>query len=166
MIEATRSRDEWTRAGVEALGAGISRIPLPLPFDALKAVNVYVVVTGNDVTLIDAGWALESSRDVLASGLATLGLGLGDITRFLVTHIHRDHYTQAITVRREFGTSVALGNAERLSFAGFDDLDQVNDGGVDSSCAVGSGPASTSTPPPRRTDLSKPWSTTSHPTDG
>jgi glyoxylase-like metal-dependent hydrolase (beta-lactamase superfamily II) len=47
--------------------------------------------------------------------LKDLGHGLGDVTRFLVTHVHRDHYTQAIAVRREFGTRVALGIGERDS---------------------------------------------------
>ena len=38
-----------------------------------------------------------------------------DIREFLVTHIHRDHYTQAIALRREFGSSVSLGEGERLA---------------------------------------------------
>lgn len=91
------------------------RIPLPLPFDGLRAVNVYAVVDGDDLTLIDGGWALEAGRRQLVRSLAALDRELGDITRFLVTHVHRDHYTQAIAVRREFGTTVSLGAGERRS---------------------------------------------------
>jgi glyoxylase-like metal-dependent hydrolase (beta-lactamase superfamily II) len=97
---------------------GVHRIPLPLPFDGLRAVNVYAVVDGDDgddLTLIDSGWALEASRRQLERSLSELDRELGDITRFLVTHVHRDHYTQAIAVRREFGTTVSLGAGERRS---------------------------------------------------
>ena len=34
--------------------------------------------------------------------LGDIGCGLGDIRRFLVTHAHRDHHTQAMAVRRRF----------------------------------------------------------------
>jgi glyoxylase-like metal-dependent hydrolase (beta-lactamase superfamily II) len=50
---------------------------------------------------------------VLADALAQLGAGLGDVRRFLVTHAHRDHYTQAVALRREFGMRVALGRGEQ-----------------------------------------------------
>lgn len=73
--------------------------------------------------MVDAGWALESSEQMLARALEMLGYGFGDVSRFLVTHAHRDHYTQAVTVRRRFGTSVALGEHERHS------LEQVVPGG-------------------------------------
>lgn len=89
------------------------RIPLPLPGDGLKAVNVYAVEDGGGVTLIDGGWALEVAERELARSLGTLGLGLGDIRRFLVTHAHRDHYTQAVAVRRRYGTRVLIGAGER-----------------------------------------------------
>jgi glyoxylase-like metal-dependent hydrolase (beta-lactamase superfamily II) len=51
----------------------------------------------------------------LQSGLREIGAELGDVQRFLVTHMHRDHYSQAIHLRREFGTRVALGAEERWS---------------------------------------------------
>ena len=88
------------------------RIPLPLPNDGLRAVNVYAIEDGPGLVLIDSGWALEESRRRLETALAELGRDLGDITRFLVTHVHRDHYTQALVVRRLLGTRVALGTGE------------------------------------------------------
>ena len=41
-----------------------------------------------------------------------LGCGLGDVRHFLVTHVHRDHYTQAVELRRIFGSKVSLGAGE------------------------------------------------------
>ena len=46
------------------------------------------------------------------AALATLGCGLGDVRHFLVTHVHRDHYTQAVELRRIFGSKVSLGAGE------------------------------------------------------
>ena len=41
-----------------------------------------------------------------------LDCALTDVRRFLVTHVHRDHYTLAVSVRRELGTRIALGRGE------------------------------------------------------
>jgi len=90
----------------------VHRIPLPLPNDGLRAVNVYAIEDGAGLVLIDSGWALEESRRLLEAALAGLGHDLGDISRFLVTHVHRDHYTQALVVRRLLGSRVALGTGE------------------------------------------------------
>jgi glyoxylase-like metal-dependent hydrolase (beta-lactamase superfamily II) len=104
---------DWQEPGAHEVAAGIFRIPLPLPLDGLRAVNVYAVTHGSAVTLVDAGWAIEESRTQLEDSLKRVDLGLADVDRFLVTHVHRDHYTQAVAVRREFGTRVSLGAGER-----------------------------------------------------
>jgi glyoxylase-like metal-dependent hydrolase (beta-lactamase superfamily II) len=105
-------RREWERPGAFEVAAGVHRIPLPLPDDGLRAVNVYAIQDGGHLVLIDSGWALEESRKQLEASLATIGHDLGDVTRFLVTHAHRDHYTQAVVIRRLFGARVALGIGE------------------------------------------------------
>jgi glyoxylase-like metal-dependent hydrolase (beta-lactamase superfamily II) len=109
--------DNWTEPGAFEVVPGVYRIPLPLPNDGLRAVNVYAIHSGRDLTLVDAGWALAESEQRLKTALSTLDAGLADITRFLVTHMHRDHYTQAIAIRRQFGTHVALGIGERAGLA-------------------------------------------------
>jgi glyoxylase-like metal-dependent hydrolase (beta-lactamase superfamily II) len=103
----------WSDPGADPVAPGVWRIPLPLPGDGLKAVNVYALADGDGVTLVDGGWALAVAERELERSLGTLGLGLGDIRRFLVTHSHRDHYTQAVAVRRRFGTRVLIGTGER-----------------------------------------------------
>jgi len=104
---------DWTAPGVFRCAPGVHRIPLPLPNDGLRAVNVYAVEDGDGITLVDSGWALSEARDLLETALKTLGAGFGDVRRFLVTHSHRDHYTQAVVLRHEFGMRVALGRGER-----------------------------------------------------
>jgi glyoxylase-like metal-dependent hydrolase (beta-lactamase superfamily II) len=108
-------RGHWTEPGAFEVAPGVYRIPLPLPNDALRAVNVYAVRTGDALVLIDSGWALAEARSQLDDALAAIGSTLTDVTRFLITHVHRDHYTQAVQLRREFGTRISLGTDERPS---------------------------------------------------
>ena len=104
--------DDWATHG-EAVGEGSHRIPLPMPYRGLRATNVYALESNDELVLIDAGWAMESYERALESGLNRLGRSLADVTRFLVTHVHRDHYPQAVVVRRRFGTRVCLGFGEQ-----------------------------------------------------
>jgi glyoxylase-like metal-dependent hydrolase (beta-lactamase superfamily II) len=90
-------------------------VPLPLPNDGLRAVNVYVLTHDDGLVLIDAGWAIAEGRAALDAALEALGASVKDVRRFLVTHVHRDHYTQAVHLGREFGTRVSLGAGERPS---------------------------------------------------
>jgi glyoxylase-like metal-dependent hydrolase (beta-lactamase superfamily II) len=113
----TSTRDTWTEPGTFEITSGVYRIPLPLPNDGLRAVNVYALVHGGDLILIDSGWAIAGARAVLDEGLDALGCSAGDVRRILVTHVHRDHYTQAVYLRREFGTRVSLGIGDRESLA-------------------------------------------------
>jgi glyoxylase-like metal-dependent hydrolase (beta-lactamase superfamily II) len=103
---------DWTEPGVFEAAPGVFRIPLPLPTDGLRAVNVYAVVDGADLVLIDSGWAIAEAKSALLKALAGLDRDMRDVRRFLVTHVHRDHYTQAVVLRREFGTEIALGKEE------------------------------------------------------
>ena len=109
--------EDWTAPGTYEVAPDIFRVPLPLPNDGLRAVNVYVLraATG-ELTLIDSGWNIPEAREQLLTALDKLGHGPPDIKRFLVTHIHRDHYTLGIALREEFGPKVALGAEEKPSF--------------------------------------------------
>jgi glyoxylase-like metal-dependent hydrolase (beta-lactamase superfamily II) len=109
------SRSAWTEAGSQDLGGGVHRIALPLPNDALRAGNVYALEAGDGLVLIDGGWALAESEQRLIDSLDRLGFGLSDIRSFLVTHMHRDHYTQAVAVRRKVGSRVSLGIGEQAN---------------------------------------------------
>jgi len=111
-------RHAWIEEGAHLVAPGVHRIPLPLPSDGLRAVNVYAIEAAGGLVLIDSGWALANARDQLERSLALIGADLRDVRQFLVTHMHRDHYTQAVEVRRLFGTPVALGEGEKPSIDG------------------------------------------------
>lgn len=105
---------DWTAPGIFEVLPGVHRIPLPLPGDALRAVNVYVLSVGDRLTLIDSGMGkIGLTRNALATALAQIGRTLGEIDEFLITHVHRDHYTFAVELREEFSTRIRLGIGEK-----------------------------------------------------
>jgi glyoxylase-like metal-dependent hydrolase (beta-lactamase superfamily II) len=105
----------WTVPGAWTVAPGVLRIPLPLPMDGLRAVNVYVLETDDGLVLIDGGWAIPESRSQFEASMKEAGHALSDIRRFLVTHLHRDHYTQAYVVGHEVGAPVSLGIGDKPS---------------------------------------------------
>ncbi|MFB9313087.1 MBL fold metallo-hydrolase [Nocardioides plantarum] len=107
------SGEHWTAEGAWEVAPGIHRIPLPLPMDGLRAINVYTIQTDDGLTLIDGGWHIPVARELLDASLRSIGSGFGDITRFLVTHVHRDHFTMATVLGHELGVDVALGLGEK-----------------------------------------------------
>ena len=107
------SGEHWSAPGAFEVAPGIHRIPLPLPMDGLKAVNVYVLETEHGLTLVDGGWAVTEGREALEKGLRQLGRSFTDIRRFLVTHVHRDHFSLAAALGAEVGADVTLGLGEK-----------------------------------------------------
>ncbi|WP_258341183.1 MBL fold metallo-hydrolase [Saccharopolyspora gregorii] len=114
-VDVARGRHEWIEPGAFEVAPGVHRIPLPMPGDGLRAVNVYALEDDDGLALVDAGWALPEAREALERGLGLLGRELADVRRFLVTHLHRDHYTLAVRLRAETGATIALGSGERPS---------------------------------------------------
>ena len=117
------SGEHWTAEGAWQVAEGVHRIPLPLPMDGLKAINVYVITTDDGLVLIDGGWSIPEARELLDKSLRSIGSGFGDIRRFLVTHVHRDHYTMARVLGRELGVDVALGRGEEPAMDALNDLE-------------------------------------------
>lgn len=107
------SGEHWTAEGAWRVAEGIHRIPLPLPMDGLRAINVYVIETDDGLTLVDGGWAIPVARDLLERCLRDVGYSFRDLRRFLVTHVHRDHFTMATVLGHEFDAEVSLGLDEK-----------------------------------------------------
>jgi glyoxylase-like metal-dependent hydrolase (beta-lactamase superfamily II) len=110
----------WTEPGAFPVAPGVHRIPLPLPGDGLKAVNVYAIEDGDRIAIIDAGWHRTDSWEALRGGLRVIGAEPGDVRNVLVTHVHHDHYGQAAAIRRAGGGTVVLGEGERIAFDTFE----------------------------------------------
>ncbi|MFD8868763.1 MBL fold metallo-hydrolase [Streptomyces sp. NPDC059590] len=106
----------WAASGIQTVQPGVHRVPLPLPGDGLHAVNVYLLEDLADdgrIVMIDGGWAIPEARKALEEALGAIDRDPLDISHILVTHIHRDHYTHAVELRRSLGSRVYLGAGER-----------------------------------------------------
>lgn len=116
-MAGTRSdnRNAWTEPGVEDLGGGVYRIPLPLPGDALRAVNIYAIASDDGVYLIDAGMAADGAKEQLTSALGKIGYELSDVRNLFITHIHRDHYTLAMALRTSLRGQIMIGEGEKAN---------------------------------------------------
>ncbi len=105
-------KEDWASPGAREVSDGVFRIPLSMPGDGLRAVNVYAIDTGDGLALVDAGWRTSTSIHELDSALAAVGHDISSIREVYVTHVHRDHYTLAVELRRRFGTLIGLGRDE------------------------------------------------------
>jgi glyoxylase-like metal-dependent hydrolase (beta-lactamase superfamily II) len=120
-VPALEQPADWTEPGAHPVAPGVHRVPLALPIPTLHAVNVYVIEDPAGPVVIDSGWEMPDSRAALSSALRTLGHRLEDVSQFLVTHAHWDHYSQALWLRKSFGTRVRIGRGERPSIESFID---------------------------------------------
>jgi glyoxylase-like metal-dependent hydrolase (beta-lactamase superfamily II) len=101
----------------------VAAIRLPLPLEGLTSVNCYVVTGADRTVVVDPGWSAPETDAALLAGLGQLGITPTDISGTLTTHHHWDHYTQAITWRREHGIPVLLGRGEASSIRAWSTLD-------------------------------------------
>lgn len=107
----------WDTAGCYPVAEGVHRMPLPMPGDGLRAINVYALDTPQGLALIDGGWNVPGALEQLQTALASIGRRAEEIHDVYVTHIHRDHYTLAVELRRRFGSRIHLGCLEAPGLA-------------------------------------------------
>jgi glyoxylase-like metal-dependent hydrolase (beta-lactamase superfamily II) len=85
--------------------------------------NVYVVIAGDYVALVDTGSGLGESDDHIRSGMEQLReewgeqIGWADIKRVVVTHGHVDHYGGLGAVRDQTSAPVAVHRLDRRVLA-------------------------------------------------
>lgn len=109
MSNSAPSSAAWAEDGPEEVAEGIFRIPLPLPNDALRAVNSYLWRGHDGDLLIDCGWVDPRSWEVLTTGLERFGSSLKSIRQVFATHVHGDHLGAAGQIREAGGAFVTLG---------------------------------------------------------
>ena len=89
---------EYPFADVPAAGEpvriahGISWVRMPLPFDALNHINLWLLDDGEDLALVDTGFGDDATRACWTHILAAKGRR---VSRIVVTHFHPDHLGQA-----------------------------------------------------------------------
>jgi glyoxylase-like metal-dependent hydrolase (beta-lactamase superfamily II) len=87
----------------------IWRIELPTPW-AVGSVNVYLIVD-DPLTLIDTGPLFDPARAVLEASLESIGYGLEQLRRVIVTHQHLDHGGMAHLLAERSGAELCALDA-------------------------------------------------------
>lgn len=75
---------------VEKILPNIYRLEIPLPNNPLQSLNSYVIKDSKKSLIIDTGMNREACKSAMFSGLAEIGINLGEI-EFFITHMHADH---------------------------------------------------------------------------
>lgn len=74
----------------EEVAPGIFRLIIPVPFQSLRFVNLWLLADGDGFTMVDCGWDDEATRARLEAAWEDV-LGGKPITRLIITHFHPDH---------------------------------------------------------------------------
>ena len=96
---------------VRAIAPGVSWIRLPLPF-ALDHINVWLLDDGEQLVLVDTGFALDPVKETLTTLLAAQARKLG---RIVVTHYHPDHIGLAGWLSETHDAPVVMTQGEYLA---------------------------------------------------
>ena len=95
----------------DLVAPGVRRIAIPLPIRGLSIVNAYLVEGAHGWSLVDAGMHTAEAEQALRVGLADAGIGLEDVDRVFVTHLHPDHMGMAGTLEHA-GAEVLMHTPE------------------------------------------------------
>lgn len=108
------------------VASGVRLVPLPLPL-ALKIVNAYLVEGANGWAIVDTGLHTSEAERALREALGGAGIGMADVRRAFVTHVHPDHIGMAGTLAAAGAEVVMHGpeaeHARRLWTSGTDLVD-------------------------------------------
>jgi len=111
---AAHSAGELPRA--TPLGERTWALALPLPVAPPPYTLVYVFEDARgDAHLLDTGWDLPGSLDLLSSGLTSIGLSLDRVASVTATHLHSDHLGLASAIRSASGARVQVHEAEQVA---------------------------------------------------
>lgn len=95
------------------VAGGVHWIRMPLPF-ALDHINLWALEDGDGWTLVDAGYALDTVKDLWEQVCARVLRGR-PVNRIIVTHYHPDHVGLASWLAQRFGAPVWMTEAEYLT---------------------------------------------------
>jgi glyoxylase-like metal-dependent hydrolase (beta-lactamase superfamily II) len=114
--------DQWSERVTVVLGQN------PGPFTG-PGTNTYVIGTGSDRILLDAGQGLPAYLDVLARALDALAGG-PRLERLLLTHAHVDHLGGAASVMERFGPLPAANKMPWPELDGTVAVEPIGEGAV------------------------------------
>lgn len=100
--------------GVLSIAERTWALALPLPVGPPPYTLVYVFEdAAANVHLLDTGWELPGSLELLARGLESIGHSLEQVESVTATHLHSDHLGLAARIREASGARVQVHAAEQ-----------------------------------------------------
>ena len=100
--------------GVLSIAERTWALALPLPVGPPPYTLVYVFEdAAANVHLLDTGWELPGSLELLARGLESIGHTLEQVESVTATHLHSDHLGLAARIREASGARVQVHAAEQ-----------------------------------------------------
>lgn len=82
------------------------------PGSLLVEIQPFVVITSNDVLLLDTGLGFSTGGQLqLHKNLTAAGINASDITKVLLSHLHKDHAGGAGLEREGLGSRLSIPNA-------------------------------------------------------
>jgi glyoxylase-like metal-dependent hydrolase (beta-lactamase superfamily II) len=95
-------------ADIQPLVSDLFRVRIPTAL--AHALNCYLWLGPDGVTVVDTGWA--DSAPVIARALELLGRRTSDVERIVLSHFHDDHVGSAATVAQWSRSTVVAGRAD------------------------------------------------------
>lgn len=108
------AHDSGALPSATPIGGRAWALALPLPVGPPAYTLVYVLEdAAANAHLIDTGWDLPGSLELLATGLRSIGLALDRVESVTATHLHSDHLGLAERIRAASGARVQVHEAEQ-----------------------------------------------------
>jgi glyoxylase-like metal-dependent hydrolase (beta-lactamase superfamily II) len=92
----------------------VYQLPVPTPY-AVGPVNVYLI-KNDPVTLIDVGPGTAKAGEVLKDMLSSLGVGIKEVKRIIITHAHPDHCGLAADIAGDSNATVFIHRLEEKNY--------------------------------------------------
>lgn len=111
-----QQREAWSRRAVpevEQVGEGIWAIPVPVLRIPIKFTYTYLIVSSEEVILIDPGAESAEGERALEEGMRAAGLAPSALTGIVITHYHFDHWEAADRLAERTGAWIAIGEHEQ-----------------------------------------------------
>lgn len=123
-ITGQAQREAWQARllpPVELVRPGLLSIPVTFPNNPMRYTLCYALFSDAECILVDPGFDSDAGLHQIAAGLATVDIGLGEVTGVIATHFHIDHLGLALRVAGASGCWIALGEHERRYISDYRD---------------------------------------------
>lgn len=111
MSKPKRQEQEDAQEEVTEVAKDILRMQLPIKIPGLGHVNMYALVDGDGVAVIDPGLPGPSTWTAIQHRLKQAGLEPRHIHTVFITHSHPDHFGGAVQIAKESGAKIVAHRA-------------------------------------------------------